>query len=398
VDRFRQETQTLGRFAAVIALLVCSCAGAPEHVSIDPARSPDEVLAQYTSPGRNTLPGVAVSVIKEGKPVYRAAAGVRRKGGPERVTVDDPFHIGSDTKAMTALLCGILVDRWLLSWDATIGEVLGSTFPMRDEYRGVTLEQLLSHTAGLPPTIPVEPLLTFFPYNSHAGKERARLVREALAVEPLAAPGAGFVYSNLGYIVAGFMAEQVSGRVWETLMEEELFAPFGMEHAGFGPPGNSRTEEARAEGEIPVPWGHMPEPVDPDFAYADNPTAFGPAGTVHANLADLERYLSIYWNRGKAPDDRVVISESSLEYIYKPRLQNYGLGWITGTTAQGDRFLAHDGSNNRFYCTIIVLQDRADAVIVLANRGDGPAERRVTEIAWYLAERFLEVTLSGGAE
>ena len=386
-----------GKFAlyvsAMAAIIFCSCAGAPERVSIDPARSPDEVLAQYTTPGRDTLPGVAVSVMKGGTPVYRAAAGVRRVGSPERVTVDDPFHIGSDTKAMTALLCGILVDRGLLSWDTTIGEVLGSGFSMREEYRGATLEQLLSHTAGFPSTIPVEPLLTFFPYNSPEGKDRARLVREALSVEPVSVPGAEYLYSNLGYTVAGFMAERVSGSVWEALIEDELFVPFGMEHAGFGPPGNSRTEEAGSEGRISVPWGHMPEPVDPDFAYADNPAAFGPAAVVHANLADLERYLSIYWNRGKAPDGRVVISESSLEYIYKPRLRNYGLGLITGTTAQGDRFVAHEVSNNRFYCTIIVLQDRGDAVIVLANRGDGHAERGVNEIAWYLAERFLGVTL-----
>ena len=224
------------------------------------------------------------------------------------------------------------------------------------------------------------------------------MVKEILSVEPIAAPGTTYSYSNLGYTVAGSMAEQVSGRAWEALIEEEIFAPFGMEHAGFGPPGNSQTENAQAKGEISVPWGHMPEPVDPDFAYADNPLALGPAGAVHANLTDLERYLSIYWNRGKAPDGRVVIDEASLEYIYKPRLQNYGLGWITALTAQGDRFIAHEGSNHRFYCTIIVLQDRGDAVIVLANRGDGPAEQRVNEIAWYLAERFLGVTLSGSAE
>ncbi|MBN1632518.1 MAG: beta-lactamase family protein, partial [Thermoleophilia bacterium] len=96
---------------------------------------------------------------------------------------------------------------------------------MRDEYRAVTLEQLLSHTAGLPAELPGVTWVTFFPCDSEAGADRARMVRETLALEPASPAGSAFLYSNLGYVVAGSMAETVTGKTWEALMKEEVFTP-----------------------------------------------------------------------------------------------------------------------------------------------------------------------------
>jgi CubicO group peptidase (beta-lactamase class C family) len=64
----------------------------------------------------------------------------------DKIAVGDRFHLGSDTKAMTAMLCGILVDEGKLKWSQTLGE----TFPelkksMHPQYQAVTLEQLLTH-------------------------------------------------------------------------------------------------------------------------------------------------------------------------------------------------------------------------------------------------------------
>jgi CubicO group peptidase (beta-lactamase class C family) len=108
-------------------------------------------MASYVAHGARALPGLAVSVIKGGSPVCRSVWGARKKGSPEAVAIDDAFHIGSDTKAMTSILCGIAVDRGLLSRTSAIGSVLGRDFPMRDEYRGVSLETLLSQWPGFRP-------------------------------------------------------------------------------------------------------------------------------------------------------------------------------------------------------------------------------------------------------
>ena len=384
-------------FAVAAALLLSACGSTRELERIAPTRSPEEVLAALTGPGGDRLPGVAVSVIKGGETVYRGAAGVRKTGSPEKVTIADPFHLGSDTKAMTALICGILVDRGLLSWDSTITEILGAGYPCRAEYHDITLEQLLSHTAGLPAAIPTAQWLEFFPYDSPRGNDRERMVSVSLSLAPVSEPGSAFLYSNLGYVIAGYMAERAAGKSWETLMRTELFEPLGMTGAGFGPPARGDSQGASGTGRdsITAPWGHAPQPVDPAYEYADNPAALGPAGTCHASVLDLERYLSVYRDGGTGITGRRMVSTETIDELTTPRLEGYALGWLTGVSDQGKRFLSHDGSNTMFYCSITVFPDDADAVIVLANRGDGEAPLLVTELALYLAERFLSATVSG---
>ena len=102
-------------------------------------------LAQYE------LPALAVAVAKNGRIVAAGAVGVRRLGGNIPVTLNDRFHIGSDTKAMTALLAGMLVDQGKLGWDSTPAQVFPEFAPDMDPgFAAVTLRQLLSHSSGLP--------------------------------------------------------------------------------------------------------------------------------------------------------------------------------------------------------------------------------------------------------
>ena len=377
-----------GLLASTLALLSASCIGVSRFTLPDPTQSPDDVILHYST--EKGLPGVAALVLKDGQVTYSHVAGIRKIGAIQPVEPDDAFHIGSCTKAMTALLCGILVDRGLLSWDSTLGAVLGSDPSMRPEYRDVTLSQLLSHSAGIPAELPRKPWLSFFPYDSEAGADRSRMVREILSLPPVHPAGTRFLYSNLGYVLAGAMAEKTTGKSWEILIQEELFDPLGMAHAGFGPPAKNPS----ATGDISAPWGHTPTPVDPTFEYADNPAALGPAGTVHANLADLAAYLAVFANHGLAPSGQRLVSNETLAALLLPRLDGYASGWVVGFSNQGTRFLAHDGSNTSFYCLFLVLPDKNGAVAVLANRGDANAGVRVSELAMYLASRYFDVTQS----
>lgn len=369
--------------ALAVILSGASCASLSGFSPPPASRPPDEVLDGYVS--SRGLPGLAAAVGRDGQIVYQHAAGVRKRGAPEPIAATDAFHIGSCTKSMTALLCARLVERGQLSWASTIESVLGPDTPMRDEHRNITLEQLLSHTAGFPAELPLRTWLGFFPYDSDAGADRARMVEAILALKPIRAKAPRFLYSNLGYVIAGAMAERASGKDWETLMRDELFAPLGMDAAGFGPPA-ARDPAGAAPS---APWGHRPRPIDPHFQYADNPAALGPAGTVHATLADLASYAAIFANRGLAPDGSAFIREDTLAELIRPRLNDYALGWATGVTPKGTRFIAHDGSNTTFYALLVVMPDANGFVIVLANRGDGNSGPRVTELAMYLAERFF---------
>lgn len=104
---------------------------------------------------KHGLPALAAAVVKDGAIIAAGAVGVRAHGTDVKVTIEDRFHLGSDTKAMTATLAAMLVEEGKLRWDSTIGEVLGGDVPgINPKLGAVTLEQLLSHSSGIPSDTP----------------------------------------------------------------------------------------------------------------------------------------------------------------------------------------------------------------------------------------------------
>src|SRR5688500_15231605 len=143
----------------VIALALCwlipfnvHAAPASTKAATRPSVPPKDVSALLAPViAKHDVPGMAAAVVRNGETVALGVAGVRTRGKSEKIAAADRFHIGSDTKAMNAMLCGILVDEGKLKWSQTIGE----TFPemtksMHAQYQGVTLEQLLTHRGGAP--------------------------------------------------------------------------------------------------------------------------------------------------------------------------------------------------------------------------------------------------------
>jgi CubicO group peptidase (beta-lactamase class C family) len=78
---------------------------------------------------KSSLPALAAAVVRKGALIASGVTGVRAHGSDIQATINDRFHIGSDTKAMTAILAGILVDEGKLQWTSTIGDVLGRKIP-----------------------------------------------------------------------------------------------------------------------------------------------------------------------------------------------------------------------------------------------------------------------------
>ena len=184
---------------------------------------------------KHGVPAMAAAIVTSQGAVAVGAVGVRRRGTEVGVTLLDQWHLGSDTKAMTAALVAVLVERKQLRWDTTVAEVfpdLAAGF--NPEVKGVTVKELLSHHAGLPAN------LNLGQYQGRdASRERSRAVRETLGLAPQSSPGSKYQYSNLGYILAGAIVEQLTGRSWEAAMQEEIFTPLRMASAGFGGTGTA---------------------------------------------------------------------------------------------------------------------------------------------------------------
>jgi CubicO group peptidase (beta-lactamase class C family) len=317
---------------------------------------------------KHKIPGLAAAVVLQGETVSRGVAGVRTRGKTDRITIADRVHIGSDTKAMTAMLCGILVDEGKLKWDQT----LGKTFPelkksMHPQYQAVTLEQLLTNRGGAPGEITKDALWgQLWQHKGTPASARRLMLQGVTSRPPEAAPGEKFIYSNAGFAIAGHMAETVMRKSWEDLMRERIFRPLGMTTAGFGAPGTRAKNDQ--------PRGHKPDgtPVEPGPS-ADNPVAIGPAGIVHCSIEDWAKFVAANLPSAKTK----LVKPETLKKLHTPASEEpkYAMGWIITEDqpwAAGPA-LTHAGSNTMWYAVAWLAPEKDFAVLVACNQASDKA-------------------------
>lgn len=338
---------------------------------------------------KHKIPAMAAAVIKDGKVIAIGATGVRAAGGTEAVTVEDKFHLGSDTKAMTATLVAVLVQEGKLSWATTVGEVFGDEVKDMDAgWRGVTIEQLLHNRGGAPADLNAGGLWgRLWERKGTPSQQRLELVHGVVSRPPAAEPGTKMIYSNGGFAIAGAMAEKVTGRAWEDLMQEKVFAPLGITTAGFGAPGDSA--------KVDQPWGHRPngKPVTPGPG-ADNPPAIGPAGTAHMTIGDWAKFVAAHVRGDPAREARLVSPEMYAK-LHTP-VDGYAMGWGVAARAwakggrEGDKgiVLTHAGSNTMWFCVAWLAPERDFAVLIATNMGGKAAEKAADEAAGTLIGAF----------
>ena len=306
------------------------------------------------------------------------AVGLRRAGGTTPVTPEDYFHIGSDFKSMTAGWAAQEVDAGRIKWTTTIADAFPALAKdIRPEYREVTLLDLLSHQSGLPADAPAgacPPQRARSECGVTGGSPRAERLRVvAWAIrQPSVAKRGTFAYSNVGYVVAGAMVEQLGNEDFESSVVRRLFAPLRMKTVGFGAAGTPGIEDQ--------PWGHRREqdgtalPISPG-PYADLPAIYNVSGDVHMSLSDwgvwirtvlrAETGLPSPW---KSETARLLTTAA----VKVDSANGYALGWGVATlTRNGEtqRVLGHQGSNGLNSADVIVFPEAGFGILVVSNEG-----------------------------
>src|SRR6266567_1513861 len=211
----------------------------------------------------HNLPALAAAVLKNGVVTALGAIGTRKVGTTAPVTVADKFHLGSDTKAMTATLLAMLVEQGRLQWDKTLAAVFPErSVKMHPSYRKVTVEMLLTHRSGA-----AHDGTDYGPPKAPVTEQRLIYMDSVITKPPKHEPGTDFSYSNAGYIIAGAILERITSESWEKVIQQKLFKPLGMASAGFGP-------QAK-QGQTDQPWGHVWKGDKFEPRYGDNPPALG---------------------------------------------------------------------------------------------------------------------------
>jgi CubicO group peptidase (beta-lactamase class C family) len=321
------------------------------------------------------LPAVAAIVIEGDRVAARGVAGVRKAGETVRARPGDRWHIGSCTKAITATLVAVLVEKQVLAWDLTIADALPDiAAEMRPEYRDVTIEMLLANRGGIAHEWDVPGLWdVLWKREGTPVEERRKMTRSMLAHPPKVPPGE-YAYANCGYGIAGHMAETVAGKPWETLVREHVFRPLGMRSAGFGITWDDLSE--------PWPHDHAGKPIPPS-PFADNPPSIGPGGTIHVSLDDWAKF-AIEHLKGARGEDGDLLEAEAYARLHRGREHgsgktSYALGWFVFDRAWAKgpkpsdtgRCLHHGGSNNSWFALAWIAPERNLAVLCATNIGGG---------------------------
>jgi len=339
----------------------------------------------------------AVLVAEHGSVIYKKGFGYANMELKVPNQPDTKFRLGSITKQFTATLILKLAEQGKLKLDGKVSDYL----PQYSKTNGsrITIHELLTHSSGIPN-------YTDFP---NFFRERARdpvlpdeftkvFADSALRFEP----GTKFSYSNSGYFLLGVIIEKVTGKPYDQVLRENIFAPLGMKNSGYD---HSRDLLAnRAAGyEKDVSQYVNADYVDMSIPYS--------AGALYSTVEDL--YL---WDQALYTD--TPLSEASKQIMFAPQIpamgRSYGYGWFVGKSAEGKSSdsittISHGGRVNGFNSLIFRIPQDKPLVVLLHNGGVAPLEvicQAITGILYgkpytlpkkSVAEAVLAATLERGS-
>src|SRR4051794_30301917 len=323
------------------------------------------------------VPGLALTVVKDGTVVTAKGYGVRKLGEPAAVDAQTLFGIASNTKAFTATALGLLVEDGKIRWDAPVIDYV-PWFQMSDPYvtREMTVRDLLVHRSGL--GLGAGDLL-WWPASTYDRKEIARRLRY---IQPATSFRSAYAYDNVLYLVAGELIETISGQTWENFVSSRILAKVGMtgsnvRHSAAAGGGNVAATHARVDGTV--------RPIAPFESDNTNP-----AGGINSSAEDMAKWLRVQLSGGMLADGTRLFSAATARQLtsivtpipigdpppelpaLKMNFRGYGLGFDI-RDYRGHKLVMHSGGLPGYVSRVMMIPDLNVGVAVLTNQESGEA-------------------------
>ena len=315
----------------------------------------DRFLAREMNAGFNG----SVLIAKDGRVILHNGYGWADRRHEERVTITTPFWIASISKQFAAASVLKLEAQGRIS----LRDSIARFFPAAPEdKRGITVHQLLTHTAGLANN-----------YAADGIADRDDAVRSILS-QPLAKiPGEGFGYTNDAYNLIAAIVEISSGRPYETYIREQLLESAGMTHTGFWGPADH-----------PEVAGILGEEF-PDSGVALPNWGFRGGTGMYSTSGDLYRwYLAL-------DNDRVLKRESKqlLLTAYVQRgATGVGYGWFVSPTPRNTTSYWTRGYEDFGHGAVLLIYP-SERVIIAVTTNSGERSRGVP-VSHHLAKELVD--------
>ena len=350
-------------------------------------------LGRYVEDARKLLgvPGVSVGLVQDGKVVFTGGYGLRELGKEAKVDGDTLYMVASNTKALTTLMLGKLVDEKKLTWGTPATSLLPS-FKLgdADTTRQVLVKHLICACTGLPRQ-DMEWILEYGQFTADGA------LRSLATMQPTSGFGELFQYSNPLAAAAGYIGGHVAypdlelGKAYDEAMRTRVFEPLGMTSTTF--------DFARAQ------QGNFAAPHAPDVDGRTSPALMAvnhavipvrPAGGAWSNVRDMLRYVQMELDLGKLPDGSTYVTKDTIlarraRQVATSKETFYGMG-LSVDTRFGTTVVYHGGDMIGYHSDMMWLPDHGVGAVILTNGDPG----------WVIRSQFkrklLEVLFDGKPE
>jgi CubicO group peptidase (beta-lactamase class C family) len=353
--------------ALVLALSGCANRGTPQ---LPAGAGLAERLARLALEFRDdsSVPAFQLGVIKDGRPIYAGAFGVRSLETNQPISARSLFHMASVSKPLVAVAIAQLAERGRLRLEDRVVAHL-PYFRLDDaRYASITVRQLLAHVSGLPD-------VTDYGWDKpeYDGGAAERYVQSLRGLRLRSAPGERFRYSNIGYDILGEVIAKTSGMSFEAYMRQNVFVPLKMADSTF----------LRAE--VPEPLSVSPHrrsmlrlfQVRASSPYPYSRT-HAPSSTLHSNVGDMLAFLQAMLD-GQAGAGPPILSSESRGLLWSEQadqglgdaekaqwMGKVGLGWFIGSY-RGHRMISYTGADPGFRASVALLPEKSIGVVCMGN-------------------------------
>jgi len=339
---------------------------APTPVILDDALVTKIEAAVNETMKENSVPGMAIGIIKNGQIVYSKGFGLAEVDTDRKVTAETVFELGSTSKTVVATAIMQLKEQGKIDLDAPVITYLPYFQMKSGDYKKITVRNLLSHRGGLPSEALADPDSIFLTpeYDDQALE---RYVRSLKDVPMFSGPDISGHYSGLGFDILGDVIAKVSGQSFEDYTQEHIFKPLGMLHTTYlikDVPSESLAAPHTLDGANIV--------VNSYFPYSRQQA---PSGFLLSTAEDMSRFALAQLNHGQLGDARI-LQESSYQEMWGktysidvelPNLKGYGLGWGI-SEMDNHKLYNHPGGVTGFRSDLLIAPDDGIAVVILGNR------------------------------
>ena len=319
------------------------------------------------------FPGLALSVIKDGKPFYAKGFGARNLKKNIPCDENTLFGIGSISKSFTALGIMQLVEQGKIDLQSPVKKYID--FKLGDKNNPIKVHHLLSHSTGFPELFGTIVALTrrlgfidnIIPMSSW---NDYMLFINGAGTEVVDIPDKCFFYNNDMFACLGLIIEKVSGMRVEEYIRENILKPLGMNRTTYLREDYDGDNNTITNYLPPDEEGNLKEsdpPID-KFVYA--------AGGLLSSVNELQNYLIALMNEGKRGESQI-LQKSSIDKMWEPYNKTpepyghgeawYGYGWIVEKDFFGYEVIQHGGSVLTASAMVAMIPEIKMGVIIGVN-------------------------------